>query len=63
MLPGIFWMDAQKVARLGYAAAMNGKPVYIPGLLNKVLAFLMRVMPETILLGIVRLICKTITKK
>ena len=62
-LPGIFWMDAQKVARLGYAAAMNGKPVYIPGLLNKVLAFLMRVMPETILLGIVRLVCKTITKK
>jgi uncharacterized protein len=62
-LPGIFWMDAQTVARLGYAAAMKGKPVCIPGLVNKALVFLMRVTPETILLGVVRLILKAIKKK
>jgi len=62
-LPGIFWMDAQTVARLGYAAAMKGKPVYIPGLVNKALVFLIRITPETILLGVVRLILKAITKK
>ena len=42
---------------------MKGKPVYIPGLVNKALVFLMRVTPETILLGVVRLIFKAITKK
>ena len=62
-LPGIFWMDAPAVARLGYAAAMKSKPVYIPGLFNKVLAFLMRVTPETILIGIARLILKAKKKK
>ena len=62
-LPAIFWMDAPAVARLGYAAAMNGRPVCIPGLLNKALVFLMRVTPETILFGVIRLIFKAITKK
>jgi hypothetical protein len=62
-MPAIFWMDAPAVARLGYAAAMKGRPVCIPGLVNKVLVFLMRVTPETILLGVVRLISKAITKK
>jgi len=62
-MPAIFWMDASAVARLGYAAAMKGRPVCIPGIINKLLVFLMRVTPETILLGVVRLISKSLTKK
>lgn len=62
-LPGIFWMDAPTVARLGYAAAMKGHPVYIPGLFNKVLAFLMRIMPETILFCVARFILNATKKK
>jgi uncharacterized protein len=62
-LPGIFWMDAAAVARLGCAAAMKGRPVCIPGLVNKVLALFMRVTPEAIQLCISRLVLKAVKKK
>ena len=37
------WMDAPTVAEQGYAAVMRGAPVYIPGRVNRSIAWLARV--------------------
>ncbi len=40
-------MDAEPVARAGYEATMKGKPLIVPGLANKALAFSSRLWPRT----------------
>jgi hypothetical protein len=44
-LPGILWQQPEAVVRAGIAAVMKGKPVCVPGVVNKVLAASMRPMP------------------
>jgi short-subunit dehydrogenase len=44
-MPGWMWMDAQTVARQGVAAVMAGKPIYVNGGLNRVMAGLFRYVP------------------
>jgi len=39
-------MDAQQVAQAGYVALMKGKTTVIPGLLNKLIAFSVRLSPR-----------------
>ena len=39
-------MDSEKVAKKGYQAMMQGKNFYIPGLLNKIMAFSIRFTPR-----------------
>jgi short-subunit dehydrogenase len=39
-------MDAKTVARIGYKALMAGQRVVVPGFLNKLLAFLVRLSPR-----------------
>jgi short-subunit dehydrogenase len=44
-LPRLLWQQPQDVVREGIAAVMAGKPVCVPGLVNKILAAVMRPMP------------------
>lgn len=39
-------MDAETVARVGYRQAMHGRRVIVPGLINKLLVFLVRISPR-----------------
>jgi short-subunit dehydrogenase len=47
-------MDARTVAEAGYAGLMAGKPVVIPGLRNRLLAFGVRVTPRRVVTQIAR---------
>ncbi len=44
-LPGFMWQDADTVARAGYDAVMAGIAVYVPGRVNRVMAFVARHAP------------------
>ena len=44
-LPGLLWQEADEVVREGWNAVMKGKPVCVPGLVNKVVAGSMRPLP------------------
>jgi short-subunit dehydrogenase len=45
-LPKFLWMDADTVARQGYAAVMRGDPVYVNGAVNRAVSALSRLMPQ-----------------
>ncbi|MGH1393833.1 MAG: SDR family NAD(P)-dependent oxidoreductase [Trichormus sp.] len=47
-------MDAETVARIGYNALMKGKTIVIPGILNKILAKIVRFIPRSLVTKIVR---------
>jgi short-subunit dehydrogenase len=47
-------MDARTVAEAGYAALMAGKPVVIPGVRNRLLAFGVRLAPRRVVTQIAR---------
>jgi short-subunit dehydrogenase len=51
--------SAEDVARYGYRAMMKGKTVAIHGMMNKVMAFSVRLAPEKLLAAIVRGLHKT----
>ncbi|MBQ0753796.1 MAG: SDR family oxidoreductase [Gammaproteobacteria bacterium] len=44
-LPGILWQEADAVVREGWRAAMKGKPVCVPGVVNKIIAASVRPLP------------------
>lgn len=44
-LPGILWQDAEDVVREGWAAVEKGKPVCVPGTVNKIVSNSMRPVP------------------
>lgn len=47
-LPGFLWQEPEDVVREAYAAAMKGKPVCVPGMVNKMIAGAMRPVPESV---------------
>jgi hypothetical protein len=47
-MPAFMWMDADRVAREGYEAVMTGRPVYVPGRVNKAIAMLARLLPPRV---------------
>jgi uncharacterized protein len=49
-LPSLLWMDAETVARQGYAAVMAGKAVHVPGPVNQAIAGVTRLVPESLAL-------------
>lgn len=51
--PGFMWMSAEKVAQIGYAAAMEGKSMCVPGQYNKLFAFLLDTLPRSVVLRLV----------
>lgn len=56
LMNGGFAMDAGAVARDGYRAMMNGRPLVISGVKNRVIAFLVRFAPRNWATAIVRAI-------
>jgi short-subunit dehydrogenase len=44
-LPGLLWQEADEVVREGWEAVMKGKPVCVPGVVNKFVASTMRPLP------------------
>ncbi len=51
--PGIFTQNADYVAALGYRGLMRGQRTVVPGLANKLMTLLVRVLPRRILLRLV----------
>jgi len=51
-LPGLLVRPADKVARQGYEAFMQGRPLVVPGLGNKILASLPRLLPRRVTAGL-----------
>ncbi len=47
-LSGLVSTSAQQVARAGYRGMLRGKSVIVPGLINKLLVFLVRFAPRTL---------------
>ncbi len=52
-LPGLLVRSADKVAQEGYEAFIQGRPLVIPGLGNKILAALPRLLPRKVTAGLV----------
>jgi len=53
-LPKLLWMDAETVAREGYEAVMAGRPVHVPGAVNRAIAGATKVMPEPLAMFMMR---------
>ena len=49
-LPKFMWLDAEHVARSSYDAVMAGKPVYVPGRVNRSIAGLSHLLPRSVVL-------------
>ncbi len=47
-LPGILWQQADEVVREGWQAVMTGKPVCVPGAVNKIVAASMLPLPVSV---------------
>ena len=57
------WMDSAPVVKAGIDAVNRGQPVVVPGLVNKSLATLTRIMPEPIGRAIMRRQSRTIRRQ
>lgn len=53
-LPGYMWMEADECAELGVEACERNKAVFIPGRVNRFIALLARVLPETVSQSLMR---------
>ena len=53
-MPAFMWLDAEFVARASYDAVMAGVPVFVPGRVNATLATLGRVLPRSIVSGLMK---------
>jgi short-subunit dehydrogenase len=58
-LPRWMWLDALSVARHGFDAVMAGRPVYITGRLYRLIATLVRVMPQSLVEAVSRRMGRT----
>jgi short-subunit dehydrogenase len=57
-LPSFMWMDADTVARQGYAAVMRGDMVCINGRANRAIAYVTRVMPQWIVMRVLKRVAR-----
>ncbi|HZJ30185.1 MAG TPA: SDR family oxidoreductase [Vicinamibacterales bacterium] len=53
-MPSWMWMDAPTVARQGFDAVMTGRSVYINGRVNRSIAALCRLLPQTLVYAVGR---------
>jgi short-subunit dehydrogenase len=53
-LPSFMWMTADEVASQGYEAVMAGKPVYVNGHFNRLVARLARALPDAVFMKTAR---------
>ena len=61
-LPAWMWMTASEVAQQGFAAVMAGTPVYINGRINRLIAALVRYMPQRLVQSAGRRLGRTYRK-
>lgn len=47
-LPSFMWMTAPEVAQAGYAAVEAGIPIFVPGRANRLIALLVRLVPQSL---------------
>ncbi|MDX5298275.1 MAG: SDR family oxidoreductase [Gammaproteobacteria bacterium] len=47
-LPALLWQEAEEVVREGWEAVMKGKPVCVPGIVNKLVAGSVRPLPVSL---------------
>ena len=59
-MPGV--MDAESVARAGYAGLMRGKRMVVPGFLNRLLPFGIRLSPRGLVIRVSRLIQEKVNR-
>jgi short-subunit dehydrogenase len=52
-LPSYLWMDADTVARGAYDAVMEGRAVFVPGVVNRAIASVMSFVPEPVALQLI----------
>jgi hypothetical protein len=50
-IPKWMWLDAQTVVRQGYAAVEANRPVRVTGGINKLIAAICKVVPDSLILG------------
>ena len=62
-LPPWMWMSAADVARQGYDAVMAGDPIVIPGRVNATIATLVRILPESLVVGVGRRLGRSYRKQ
>ena len=53
-MPSFMWLDAEFVARASYDAVMAGVPVFVPGRVNTTLATLGRMLPRSMVWGLMK---------
>jgi len=53
LAPDVLTVSAEAVAEAGYRGLMQGRRIVMPGLANKLVTFLMRLLPTGLLLGVV----------
>lgn len=53
-MPKYMWLDANHVARESYDAVMRGRPVYVPGRLYRTLVGVSRLVPQSVVLGLMQ---------
>jgi uncharacterized protein len=53
-MPAFMWLEADVVARASYDAVMAGVPVFVPGRVNTMLATLARVLPRSMVRGVMK---------
>jgi uncharacterized protein len=53
-LPNWMWLSAEEVAAIGYRAVEKNVPVRVPGMANKTIAALSKIMPEPLAMGMMR---------
>ena len=54
-MPTWLWIDAETVARESFDAVMQGKPMHVPGRINRLILTLARLIPQRLLVAIGRL--------
>ena len=53
-IPRAMWLDADRVARESYGAVMKGIPVYVPGRLYRMLVGASRIVPQSMVLAVMK---------
>ena len=53
-MPKFMWLDATRVARESYDAVMQGRPIYVPSRLYRALVTATRVLPQSLVLAMMR---------
>lgn len=59
---GMFMADPVRIAKIGYKAMLAGKPVSVPGFINKMIVHMNRIMPRKATVALVRIMQEKIRK-